>query len=423
MMRLISAVILFSLLLTGCTSGPEEGGLPVVRLDKIEKEPIEVRLSELTDQHFVIPLEAQYRSFMNYADYLLTDEYIFAGKRNRSQRDPSVVLCFDWYGRYINTIGNIGRRLSGHMGHHVEAMRYYPEDTVLLISWNGASMDNPQLFKPDGTWVRDITRPYHAISSPERISDSIWFSPGIFAGRPRNSGDSISGMYYTSSGTVLAEIPRKRYPAGVGYTASPWSHTIYTFRDSLKMMMGGSDTLYLVGENRLTPLAIFYTGEKNGIPYNKVIDPQLLDNRFFVEILSETRDYWFLRKSTLDDVEVNEWRSGRWSTMVNNMTEELLRVDKVTGKVYRMRLVDDIFNVIPEHTLRTELRWQSDGRIYIPFQPTDFRLMLNEVPESTSGNAVRQLFAIGETLNQESNPILFVFTLKGSYPGMAAPDR
>jgi hypothetical protein len=419
--------ILIYSVLVGCANQPNETrqiadhvtqSLPTINVGQVDDEPEDFPLSELVTDVEIIPLERKPNCLIGDETWAMDagDFFII-----RSGFD---LFRFGKDGKFLNKIGSTGKGPGEHTSPAILYARYYETDNVIMALW---LIGNPQLFKPDGTFICDLKPPF--TQKPlERLSDSIWFVNGSWSGNRRSPIDSTILTFFDVRGNVLTRISRSLYPDKEGYSPRNGSLTMNLSFDepfvsssngSVKFYMAGNDTIYNIVDMKLTPLAIVDAGRYR-IPYNSVIKPTEMEGKAQFNILRETDNTFFMEKL---NPTVNEQKAGR-EVNFSKTPPQLVIYNKLTGKAKNVRVVDDVLGLITDEFVvaeywapikrtfyLTHANWKGKNPVIIApaidiLKRID-NLNISKLPDSTKAK-----LKILESLSEESNPVMFVLKLK-----------
>ncbi len=392
---------------------PFNGGkLYEIHLELINPEVVDVKLSELIEGFQVIPLETNEKCLIQNTKIHFSENFIFAGTQNFPQ--TAMLYRFDKNGNFIDEFGKAGRGPGENEGNMVDYINYCEKSKTLRARWFSRA-DKPQLFDNAGNLLFEINPPYTLNFNIHRLSDTIWFSTGHMAGIPRQQEDSIALVFYNRNGEILSQRKRNSFPPARGYSFGGFSKSLYKFDNSWKLYMPGNDTVFSLVDMNMIPYAVLIP-DKNAIPFNQSILPEEMVGKYDLKILSETSNNWFIGKNVYTEVNVREF-NGNWGGSFNS-EEQLVIVDKRSGKAILAKLTDDVFNMLPDEAIPQVLKWDNN-LLYFALPP----YMIGEL---TSGINMEELVfprsreAI-EMINKipvENNPVIFTFSLKDTFDFM-----
>ncbi|MDZ7773158.1 MAG: 6-bladed beta-propeller [Balneolaceae bacterium] len=418
-----SGFLLAALLLTGCSSGAPDGpvlsettvdGRTVteINLDAIPEEPVEMGLSEFFEGMNVIRLESDPDALAMNAQLYFADDFILLGTQGS---EAARLLRFDYQGNYLNEIGAAGQGPGEHSGNMINNLAYYEDDNTVLADF-GALGEPAQLFRPDGTFLDVVRWPYRLMSNIQRLSADTYFSYEGTAGRPRYPRDSLKIVFYESDGTVTRRIDRSVYPPENTTEYTPYgSASSVTYNGEHKIYYPEDHTIYRVGDGELIPDAVIRPGE-NIRPYNKLMSPEEVEGTYDLELLSETDRYWLIKKSTINEVEIQEFTNqpGRYSTRISDSQEELLVIDKETGEGRAVVFTDDLLHMLPEMFSKRLPPWQEGYGAYLAMSADIYLKFLRESERIDRRTPeVQEKLQVLDDLEPEDNYVIFRFPFQG----------
>jgi hypothetical protein len=418
-MKLIS-IILFSLMfiMLSCSNRDNSiiseiptgyGKISKIDLNRIPVEIRELKLSELINDFQLNPLETKKECMISNTTIEFSRDFIFVGTQNFP--GAAILYRFDKKGTFINEIGKSGRGPGEHMGYLADVIHCYEGSNRVLVSWGGGPGEKPQLFNYAGTLIQEIDQPFHH-RYLDRWSDSVWFSPGAFAGKPMTNSDSVAIVFYNSNGNILKKIPRRLYPQKnlTEYTPSVGAPSLYKYSDGWRLFMEGNDTIFKIVDMNLIPVAIL-VNTQDVLPYNKPVISDELPGKYSLEILAENSNNLYIDRTVIKKVDLRQFSPGQWGGSFTN-DHQLLIIDKKSGKANLFRITDDIFNLFPEEIFSQILKWQGD-KIFFSVPPIFISKLLKERKiNNVNNDSARAIIEKLETIPPDDNPVIFIFSLK-----------
>ena len=417
-LNLIALIVTVFLLLSSCKE-PEtnvlrevpfqEGKITEINIENIPAEVRELKFSEVFTDFEVITLETRKECAIGNTKIQFSKDFIFVGTQNSP--GAAKLYRFDNKGQFINEIGKEGRGPGEHSGYLVSQVLPFEEDNTILVNWRGG--DNPQLFDFAGTFRGEIHQPIELLGDIHKLSDNEWFSTGSCAGIPNYSRDSLKIVFYNKDGGITKTIPRIEFPnkGSNNFTPPGGKKSIYKFNNQWRVYIPGDDTIYTIINKRIVPGEVFVRG-KNGMPYNSSISPSDLPGKFDLEILAETDNNLFVQKYIIKEAEVKEWKPGQWEQVIKPEFQ-LIIVDKKSKKAAYVKLINDVFEFLPEEYIVRRLNWQNNNRVFLSLQAINY---LKMVKDSISVNSqTRDQTKLSENLKRitvDSNPIILSLILK-----------
>lgn len=381
--------------------------LTEIILDNIPAEVREVKFSEIFSDFQVIPLETKKECVIGNTKVQFSKDFIFIGTQNFPE--AAKLYRFEKEGHFINEIGKDGRGPGEHRGYSVNQVLPFEEDNTILVNWGD---DNPQLFDFAGSFKGEILQPLELLGDIYKLSDNEWFSTGNCAGIPYYSRDSLKIVFYNKDGRITKTIPRFEFPnTRSGYTPLGGRESVYKFNNQWNLYFPGVDTLYKIIDKSLVPSLVLIRG-KNSMPYNLTIPPSDLPGKYDIQILAETDNNFFIEKVVIKEAEVEEYQPGKWTQSITP-EYQLIIVDKKSKKAAYIKLIDDIFQFLPEKYIFSRLNWQDNSRVFKALQAIDYLRMIKE--SKPSENLTKKAIKMMETLkdiSENSNPIILSYTLK-----------
>ena len=321
-------------------------------------------------------------------------------------------MRFDYEGNYLNAIGREGGGPGEHKGPYISTLEFYEDANTVLVDWGG--LENRQLFRPDGTHLRDIKMPMRLLSNIIRAAENEWFSYGSTTGRPRLPRDSVRGVFYSSDGKITKRIERANYPPEntTAYTPSGKA-SLFSLDGVQKIYFPGDHTIYRIENRELIPETVIRPGE-NILPFNELTTPDAIVGSYSLEILSETDRNWFIKKSVYTEADFKEFENqpGRWGGRFDTR-EELLVIDKQTNKGRTYKFTDDLMYMLPEQFSQNVLPWQEGFGAYLALSPNIY-LKFEKESENVykrSPKVVRKLEVLND-ISMDDNFIVFTFDFR-----------
>lgn len=380
-----------------------------INLDNIPTEVREYKLSELFSDFQTIPLETRPECVIGNTEIQFSKNFIFVG----TQHFPgaSKLYRFSKNGIFINELGKEGRGPGEHEGYIPGQVIVFEEDSLLLVNWQGND-DNSQIFNFNGSFKGEVVPPMELLSDIYKWSEKEWFSFGNCAGRSEFQRDSCKLVFYNDQGKILKIIPRLKYPNTKTEDFTPYGgfHSIYKYDNQWKIYIPGVDTIFKIVDKDLIPTEILIRG-KNGMAYNSIMAPEELNGKFDLKILAETDNNLFMQKQIIKSVKTNQYKPGKWTVAI--VPEyQLIIIDKKSRKATYAKLLDDIFQFLPDEFLNLRLKWQGNLRVCFSVQAIDY---LKAIKESKPANSQQKETMIKpdklKDITENSNPIILAFTL------------
>jgi len=384
--------------------------ITVINLDNIPSEVQEYKLSELFSDFQTIPLETRQECVIGNTKINFSKDFIFVGTQNFP--GASKLYRFSKNGEFINEYGKEGRGPGEHEGYLPSQVIPFEEDSLLLVNWQGND-DNSQLFSFNGSFKGEVVLPMELLSDIYNWSDEEWFSFGNCAGRPEFQRDSCKLVFFNDQGKILKIIPRLKYPNTRTDDFTPYGglNSIYRFNNQWKIYIPGVDTIFKLVDKNLIPTEILIRG-KNGMPYNSIIAPEELTDKFDLKILAETNNNLLIQKHIIKSAETNQYKPGKWSVRIVPEYQMII-IDKKSNKATYAKLTDDIFQFLSDEFLKFRLEWTDNHRVYISVQAMDY---LKAIKESESVDSITKEALIHRNklkgITENSNPIILTFSLK-----------
>jgi hypothetical protein len=382
--------------------------LTKINLDNIPAEVIEVKFSEIFSDYQIIPLETKKECVIGNTTIQFSKDFIFIGTQNFP--GAAKLYRFDKQGLFINEIGKEGRGPGEHNGYLVTQVLPFEEDNTILVNWGGG---DPQLFDFAGSYKGEIHQPIELLGNIYKLSSNEWFSTGSCAGIPNYSRDSLKMIFYNNEGGITKTIPRIEFPnlRSGDYTPMGGWNSVYKFNNQWNLYFSGVDTLYKMINKSLVPTIVFIRG-RNGMTYNVSIPPSDLPGKYDIKILAETDNNLFLQEVIIKEAVVKEWQPGKWNQRIVS-EYKLIIVDKKSKKAAYIKLIDDIFEFLPEEFIH-RLVWQNNNsRVFQALQAVDYLRMIKESKpgESHTQKTVKMMEKLKD-ISENSNPIILSYTLK-----------
>jgi hypothetical protein len=268
------------------------------------------------------------------------------------------------------------------------------------------------IYKYDGTYIGGVTFPAILLSGFYRWNEEEWFSLGSAAGKPEYPRDSMLVVFYDNSGKITGLFPRTVYPAGNSNNYTPWGPvSLYAYNNSYKIFSPQSDTVYTITKEKLIPSDVVFRGD-NSMPYNKYTEPQSTINKYDLEIITETDDYYLLSKRILTSADLSEYQPGRWGGMVD-YDQKMILIEKGIKKVAYINLTDDVFGFLPEQFNKFLFMYFTNNAFTYQIDAIKFLDSLKETGiDPVKLESLTPTPARLSSLTANSNPVLISFTLK-----------
>lgn len=385
---------------------------PVTEIDigAIPDEVTQIGFSDFFADFNVIRLESSVEALASNATIQFADDFILLG----TQHFPGAarLLRFNYEGNYLNTIGREGEGPGEHRGQYISTLEFYKESNTVLVSWG--ALENRQLFRPDGTHLRDIKVPMRLLENIARWSEDEWFSYGSTTGRSRYPRDSVKIVFYTSDGEITKRINRTNYPPRNTTEYTPTgSASLFSVGGTRKIYFPGDHTIYRIEDRELVPEAVIRPGE-NIVPFNELTAPDNIIGSYSLKILSETDRNWFIKKSIYTEADFEEFENqpGRWGGRYDTR-EQLLVIDKETNKGKMYAFTDDLLYIFPDELSKNILPWQEGYGAYIALSP-DMYIKFTEASkklDQRSPEVARKLEVV-DGISMDDNFIIFIFRFR-----------
>lgn len=296
-------------------------------------------------------------------------------------------------------------------GEMVDFINYCEESKTILARWFSRA-DKPQVFDNAGNLLFEINPPYTLNFNIHRWSDTIWFSTGRMAGIPRQHEDSIALVFYNRNGEILSQRKRNSYPPPRGYSFGGFNPSLYKFDENLRIYMPGNDTVFNLVDMNMIPYAVLIP-DNDAIPFNQSIIPSEIVGKYDLTILSETSDNWFIGKKVYTEANVREF-NGNWSGSFNS-EEQLVIVEKHSGKAILAKLTDDVFNMLPDEAVPQVMDWDNN-RLYFALPPYLIGELTSGVKtEELAFPGAREAMEMINKIPDDNNPVIFTFSLKDKF--------
>lgn len=387
----------------------ENGKISRIDFNLIPAEIKELKLSDLINDFRFIPLETKKECLISNTMIEFSSDFIFVGTQNFP--GAARLYRFDKNGKFINEIGKSGQGPGEHIGYLADVIHSYEDNNTVLVSWGGGQGEKPQLFNIDGTLIEEINLPFR-LRYINKWSDSIWFSPGAFAGNAKMISDSIALVFYNSNGKILKKIPRRLYPPKnlSEYTPTPWAPSIYKYNDHWRLFMEGNDTIFKIVDMNLIPISVL-ASTKDILPYNKPVSADELPGKYHIRILAENNNNLYIDKSVIKKVDLKQFSPGQWGGSFTN-DDQLIIIDKKSNKASNLKITDDIFHLFPDELFSQLLKWQDD-RLFFSVPPIFITKLLKELDIETLDNksAIETIEKL-KIIPSDDNPVIFTFSLK-----------
>lgn len=381
-----------------------------INLDNISPEVREYKLSELFSGFQAIPLETRPECMIGNTEIKFSKNFIFVGTQNVP--GASKLYRFSKNGSFINEYGNEGRGPGEHTDYLPAQVTPIEEDSLLLAFWEGSN-ENSQIFSFNGSFKGEVVHPVSLLSNIYQWSNDEWFGIGHCSGRPVYQRDSCKIIFFNNDGKILKIIPRLEYPnvKTDGYMPIGGSPSIYRYNNQWKTYIPGIDTIFKIVDKTLIPTEILNRGKK-GMPYNTIMAPEQLPGKFYLEILAETENNIFIKKEVIQSAEVHQYGPGQWGSIITN-EDQLIIIDKKSGKATYAKLIDDTFQFLPDDFLFSSLQWTDNPRVFISIQAINYLQAIKE-PKPVDG-LTKEALEHREKLKgitENSNPIILTFFIK-----------
>ncbi len=423
-LTLISILYIFIL---GCSSqtsyrgDPEETNetrkedqLSIYNLDPETYIPKEFGMFDfVNDDLEIIPLETNLDCIVSYPNpthIVVEDEFILVGSSPPGMQ-PGELLLFSKDGDFKHKFGKGGRGPGEHVGRNPRKIRYYPEDSTVMIYWAGGQ-STIQLFDLNGDFKYQIELPYPMAgtleATVERWEDSTWFATGVDDWGQRPYGgvqpeDSIRFVHFSKNGDVIKEIRRTNYPQLNKlqlHEFTRWSRP-YNYIGTWKFNLRGNDTLFSVVNEVLIPDAILATPAAE-FPLN-------------IRVLRETDSFLML---DIIKREIKGIKELGGNPFIDSEHERyFVLADKSSGKTYSVNLVDNAFFLLDDFTMYDgkfmdkRFQWRSD-RLSFMLSPLQWLQLAEGLDTTKLRTTIREKLKVLDGLKEDDNLIVFTFTLR-----------
>ncbi len=389
--------------------------IPLLRLDLAPDSATTVGWSALFENVEIIPLETQPECLIRYPRTIFTDHSMIVSTQV-GMGDPCKVYEFDFDGKFIREIGGTGKGPGEHTGYSLEDATYHPIERLIKVQFNGI-LSHVQYFDTDGQLVEDFKCPVELVQNIDRIDENLYVVAGALAGRPDYQRDSASLFWFNEAGEIIKTLERTVYPPknSSGYT--PWAGgtALFKFENNWRFHNPGNDTLYQIDGLELTTKAVFKHGE-DYVALNKIITPEAWVGSYMSELLSERSNYWILEKMVITMQKMQEWRPGQWGGEFGADYFNLF-VDKSNGSVHNLKFTDDLLGIVPDSMSSDDIQFDPLGQSFRMYQAVDVVEWIDDAIEKGSipSGRVKQVMALRKKINENSNPILFLFKERKRY--------
>jgi len=389
--------------------------IPLIHLDLAPDSATTIGWKDMFESVEMIPLEtAEDCMIMNYQTTFTDHSLILSTQIGMG--DPCKVYEFDLEGNFIGEIGGTGKGPGEHAGYFMEDATYYPAEKLIKVQFNGI-FPHVQLFDIDRKYIEDVSCPIELVQDIARLEEDLYVVVGSLSGRPEFKRDSASLFWFNSSKEIVKMLPRSDYPPAnkSGYTPYAGHSSLYQYEDTWHFHNPVDDTVYQIDRLDLKPIAIIVHGDKFA-PVNKIIDTQQLLDTYTTQIVGEREEYWILEKSVVTMVKFNEYRPGQWGGEYNANYFNLV-VDKNDGVVHNVRLIDDLLGIVPDERAGNNIQYDPFGKTYKIYQALDVIEWIDKgFDEGTiAEESLEKVNALRKQINEESNPILFLFNERKKY--------
>lgn len=174
--------------------------------------------------------------------------------------------------------------------------------------------------------------------------------------------------------------------------------------------MEGNDTVYNFDKGSLLPAYVLDPGS-DGKVYGKALAAEDYLGKSSFGLLLETDDHIFIEQSETTHIE-----KGPLNISSPKDSRRLVIVDKARQTVHSIYIIDDLFNGLLSETLnknttlvgnnRSIMWYGTEGKVIVTVNALE--LLGKTGKNQTSKFLPKELM----DLNEESNPVLFVFTMK-----------
>ncbi len=400
---------------SGCTGSDEKvfhetrlNGRKVqeIFLDRVPEEARQLNFSDIFSSCRAIPLETKDECLIQNVFFTLAGEDLLVGTQNFP--GPARLFRFDRNGKFLNEIGRGGKGPGEHTGYMQDFCRYDDKDKTVLVKWDA---DDSQLFTLQGALIKTINMPFWGLQDMFKWNEGEWFSTGTSAGVSRYPRDSMLLVFFRDDGEITRAIPRTLYPPKntKGYVPSSWGTSVYQNNSKRKFYFSGIDTLFSLENSKLVPAGILHSG-KNAQEYNTTSDPEYQKGKYSLKFLEETENNIFIKRMVIEKADLNQYRPGRWGGSFE-LDDQLIVIDKGTGKAAVCKFGDDMYGFIPEQAIEN-LEFDESGYVTLNMQISDMLDMIKEY--ESKGNVSPEIAARLEPLkklNEDDNPVIFLFKI------------
>jgi len=381
--------------------------IPIIRLDLLKDSATVVPLSTLFEDVEIIPLETRPECLIGYCSTYMTGHSVFTAVRNYGA--PIRLYEFDLKGKFIREIGGVGKGPGEHQGYMMGPITFYPEDSSVMASFAGAD-DEEHQFDRNGRFVRSVNLPWDLGGPVYRFSNDLYLSAGNISGVPKFKRDSFQLVLHKSNGDWVKSYPRKTYPQmnATGYSLNG-NESLWRFSGSWRLLSSGNDTIYKITEKSFDPVALFNFGP-NHRRENDFFEPQTEVGRYSVKVLRETDRFLYIKKEHLYKLDAEEVIPGRWlSTIYQDYS--LILNNKEEGMSYNVRFTDDLLGILPPEKNGLDCSWDEFGPPYRIAHAIDVLDWIAKAKKdkTLTEKARQRILQLESTLNENSNPVLFLF--------------
>ena len=277
MKKAILTTLTFVLILAFCGScgpkEPETADLPYMidignNISNIKQVP----LSGVGQRLEYVSLETTPESLLERVRVIeMTESLIFVSDYNK-------LVEFDKEGRYIRTIGSMGRG----PGEYLDLNDFCLDETkgIIYILANEADL---LVYGFDGKFIESVRLPFISMSFLFKYPDQFFY---YSANIPSQTTDSVYSWYLTDAhgkNLVKFENFHKRVNRGVLINNSP----MYMFNGYEHFIEFGSDTLLYLRESKPEPYALFDFGKLKLDPEQTIQTPNMEEMSLWPWIINE----------------------------------------------------------------------------------------------------------------------------------------
>lgn len=380
---------------------PERSYPHEINISEGFKNSTELKLSTIADSIRYIILSKDKEVIIKFFPYLqMTDNCFYINPGGLLQR-------FDLSGKYLNTIGKIGRGPSEYPLGSPFALS--PSSDIVYIRRN--YLHDYISFRKSGDFIGKVS-----LMKSSNVWDFVCFSDSIFMYNFYYMGGNttdemiLCGIFGKDGNKIkTVEHPANKVPPDVNYSRLGILGSLYTFYDSTVVLSYAGDTVYKIDKNSIIPGFVFKWGN---VPH-----PETYDELFYIQkepvtkagrtgMFIETSGEAYFKLKDFNDYYLFEYDK------ITGITKSMLfgSADKKDTRVGFINDIDGGVNYYPKWTNRT-------GDIWIDYdEAIDFK---NEHSEDflSKSNAVyperkENLIKFLGTLNIDDNPVLKVVYLK-----------